>query len=427
MAVLPPAAGKSPACKPLLAPLLAWQIEARTEWRIEHRAWTARAKVAKAQVAGLEKLAAKGEADPDELARRVAELEEITENRPAPPVLFMDNATGEAMARAMGATGGRMGVFSTDARDVLAIARGKYTDGRDDISIWLKGHGGDYLAYHRAATDKPPFEIAEPVLSAFLAVQPDALRTLGRSRALADSGYLARWHYVIPTTTTNTDYPLGSVPDYLRKDYGATIAALLAMKPGTDENGEPRPHLCRFDDRARAVWVAAHNSIKPGTLDAAPLLASCMGKLPEHIARIALVFHLAECAERNEPPGPTIEAGTVERAAELAACLLAHTKRACAMMGDSETKSTARELWAAIAKHRDRLAATREAEGLGRIEAVKPRDVCRYGWAGIEDAATAREHLGVLEAKGWLRLRTAPAKGAARDHELYEIYPTAGI
>ncbi len=424
MAILPPATGKSPASKPLLAPLLSWQIEARKAWAVEHRAWSARAKIAKAEVTGLEKQAAKGESNPEELARRVAELEAITEARPAPPVLFMDNATGEAMARTMGATGGRMGVFSTDARDVLAIARGKYTDGRDDISIWLKGHGGDYLAYHRAATDKPPFEIAEPVLSAFLATQPDALKSLGKSRALVDSGFLARWLFVIPATNENTDYPEASVPDYLRREYAGTITALLGMTQTTDESGEATPHVCRFTDEARAHWIAAHNAIKPGTLAAAPLLASCLGKLPEHMARIALTFHLVECAERGEPPAPFIEADTVERAADLAACLLAHIRRACGMMGDSETKSSARDLWAALDRNRERLADEREKEGLGRIEAVKPRDVQRFGWAGVENAKQARELLAGLEVKGWLRLRTAPAKTPdARAHELYEITP----
>ncbi len=426
MAVLPPATGKSPASKPLLAPLLSWQIEARKVWAVEHRAWSARAKIAKAEVTGLEKRAARGEGDPDELARRVADLEAITEARPAPPLLFMDNCTGEALSRTMGATGGRMGVFSTDARDVLGIIGGKYTQ-TEDIGLWLKGHGGDYCAYHRAAIDKPPFEIPEPVLSSFLAVQPDALRAMGKKTALTDSGFLARWLFVIPATNGCTDYPETSVPDYLRREYAGTITALLGMTQTTDEAGEPTPHVCRLDDAARAVWVTAHNAIKPGTLAAAPLLASCLGKLPEHMARIALIFHLVECAERNEPPGGVIGAATVERAATLAHCLLGHIRRACAMMGDSDTRSRGRELWAAIDKHRERLADLRAAEGLGRIEAVKPRDVQRFGWAGVEDAAQARELLAGLEVKGWLRLRTAPARTPdARSHELYELRPHDG-
>jgi hypothetical protein len=327
------------------------------------------------------------------------------------------------MARTLARNGGKLGVFTADGRDVLSMARGRYTKDGDDVGVWLKSHAGDYLAYHRSDPNKLPFECPEPILSAFVAVQPDALKALGASKALRESGFLARWLFCLPDTPGMVNYPEGSVPSFVARDYNQIISGLLEIVPDIGENDEPIPHVCRMDNSARACWIAAHDKLKREALSAPPLLAQCLGKLPEHIARIALVFHLVECVENGDKPNLIVTVPVVERAIALGSVLLAHIKRAVSMMGESGQRSAARELWPVLAANRDKLTSLRAHEGLGDICAVKPRDVARYGWAGIQDTTEARATLDVLEVMGWLKLRTAPAKGAARDHELFEIHP----
>lgn len=422
MAAMPAATGKSPALRPIQAPLIAAQIDARAGYRDTLREWKGRAKVARARIRALMKQAEKGEGCRTAIALEISELEAVEAERPAEPILVADNATSEALARILAGNGGTLGVMSADARDILAIAGGRYSKDSNDISIWLKAHAGDYLAYHRSDPDKLPFECAEPILAAFLAVQPDALLTLGQSRALRDSGFLARWLYVIPECTPG-DYPEGSITHTAQRTYADTLRALLDMEHATDAEGKPCPHTCRLDAAAFAAWKEFHDATKREAGTAAPLYSQALGKLPEHCARIALVFHLAQCATTQAAPG-AIGADTMQRAITLAAVLKQHIARAVELLGETGERAKARELLPIVWKHRATLRERRAAEGLGNLCAAKPRDIVRGNWAGIQSTDEARAALHLLDIKGWLRLRTVEAY-RARDHELYELHPEA--
>lgn len=448
MAAMPAATGKSPALRPIQAPLIAAQIDMRTVHRDTMREWKARAKVARAQSKALERRAEKGEGNPEEIAAEIARLEAVETERPPEPVLIADNATSEAAARIMSGNGGSLGIMSSDARDILSIAQGRYSNG-EDISVWLKGHAADYLAYHRSNPEKPPFEVFEPCLAAFLAVQPDALLALGQSRPLRDSGFLARWLFVVPECTPG-DYPEQSISHSAQRAYADTVRAILNIPPAENEEGVPAPHVCRLDDAAFTAWKQFHDTTKREAHTAAPLLAQCWGKLPEHTARIAGVFHLAGYAAATigghragyaggaqkkigvphtntggtgTMPGP-IGADTMQRAITLADVLKAHLRRAVELLGETGERAKARELLPAIWRTRATLRERRRAEGLGELCAVKPRDVVRAGWAGIQDTDEARAALALLDIKGWVRLRTIGRYGT-RGHELYELHPRA--
>lgn len=422
LAALQVAHGKTPVAKPVLRPLIEAQSAMKEEHREVFRRWEARCKIAKAQASALERQAAtKTGTDAEALAVRLAALAVVESERPAAPVLFVDNATSEAMARTLAGNGGSLGVFSADARDVLAIARGRYSKESDDIGVWLKAHAGDYLAYHRAAIDKPAFECREPILAAFLAVQIDALQVLGECAAMRESGFLARFLYVVPPPPVCVDYPTESILSGILDEYGATMRALLAMPLARDVEGKPGPHLCRLAPDAFDAWKAFHDATKRAAQAAPPLLAQCLNKTPEHLARIALVFHLVECAAAGRKPG-VISLAEIERAAILAECLKEHTRRAVALMGETTERAAGRQLWPILDRNRVKLTEWRDAEGLGRIVAVKPRDIARQGWGGINDTEQARAALNALELKGWLRLRAVETTGA-QPHRLYELHP----
>lgn len=423
MVAMPQASGKTPACRPIQKPLLARQKEMRERFRLARREWAGRYKVAKAQISAIEKQAAAGETDAQTLAANIAALEAVEDERPIEPVKVADNATPEALARLLAENGGAVGVFTPDGRDILQIALGKYTkNGGEDFAVWLKAHDGEPFAFHRANRDALPFFCDEAVLAAFVAVQPDAMKLLGKNPAMRESGFLARWLYAVPERCPNDEYPLASIPPEIVAAYSLNISRLLDMAPDSDMDGNPVPHICPLGQEARELWRAFHAETKREADKAPALLAGCLGKLPEHVARIALVFHLAECAEHGRPPGPIV-AGEIRRAIAMGQCLAAHIRRAVEMLGDTPERSQARQLLPILKAHRFKLQEWRAAEGMPDMVAVKPRDVVRGGWAGLEDADAARKVLDHLEVRGWLRRRIRPPKGFARDHELYELNP----
>ena len=246
MVAMPQASGKTPGLRPIHKPLIARQAEMREGFRHSRREWMGRNKVARAQIAALEKQAQAGEADAGAIAARIAALETVEDERPIEPVLCADNATSEAIARLLAENGGRLGVFTPDGRDVLAIARGKYSKDSEDFAVWLKAHDGESFAYHRANRDALPFYCDEAVLAVFVAVQPDAMKMLGESRAMRESGFLARWLYAVPERRAGDEYPIESVPADAVGAYGKTIARLLDMAHDTDADGSRAPIFVRL-------------------------------------------------------------------------------------------------------------------------------------------------------------------------------------
>lgn len=426
MAALNVASSKSPVCRVIQRPLLKFQKAIREKYSEAMSKWAAAWTAARAEIAKYEKMLSKGDGDPVALTAEIAKLQAVESNKPCEPVLLVNDATSEAMARIMSHNGGCLGVFSSEARNVLAIARGRYVAQGADIQLWLAGHGGDFLRYDRNSADKPPFEIHEPVLSAFLATQKDSLQTLGKSAELRESGFLARWLYVMPGSAGSGDYPTESIEPRILDDYYSTMAILLDVAPATNADGEACPHNVPLDYRAFGAWKDFHDTTKREAMGAPPLLAGCLNKMPEHCARIALAFHLYSLAIAGNSVTATITPAEMARAIALSRVLLVHIRRSCEIMGESQERVAARELWPVLNNHRAKLADEREREGLGRIVAVKPRDVARYGWAGINDCEDARTILLELELKGWLRSCVAPAKVRYAAHELFMLYPDNG-
>lgn len=141
LAILPPGQKKTPVGKVLLPPFNDWHKEQAELHRSTLNDWEARARVARARMAEMEKRVAKAEGDEArELEQSIAEQQRILKDKPVKPCLFTNDATSEIVARLMDEHGGAMGVFTTEGRKVLAIARGRYTKGSgSDIDLWLAG------------------------------------------------------------------------------------------------------------------------------------------------------------------------------------------------------------------------------------------------------------------------------------------------
>lgn len=420
------AAGKTPVTKAAQAPLVEWQCDQRESWKCACNEWDALRTVAEAQIRGLEDQAkhlakGKGEADPEAIMREIARLRGEIAARPPEPILFCVDVTSEALGRRMQERCGAIGVLSGEARKILAIAKGRYVEG-GDIDLWLAGHAGDYLRVDRSATDKPSYEIKEACLAAAIMTQPDSLQSLGAAEALRESGFLARWLYLVPDHNRGA-YPVESVPEHVTEAYGQTIRALVDLPLAVFNDGTPAPHLVRLAPTAFSRWRAYHDATlaeisatretKPGSY------LQWLSKLPEHVARLALLFHAVRHVEGSllgqiEPE--------IEDAIRLADALKVHARRAFALMGADMDTARARKVWIWLNRNRDKLRVMRERDQLPACEAVKSRDLDRAEVAGVKNSAEAEVVLMLLADKGYVQaVDFRPPVGKA--HRLFYLHP----
>jgi hypothetical protein len=429
LAILPPGQKKTPVGKVLLPPFTDWQKEQGEVHRDALNKWEARARIARARVAKMEKAA--GDANDEQaqgLQQEIEEQQKVLKVKPVKPCLFTNDATSERVAGLMSEHGGAMGVFTTEGRKVLAIARGRYTKGSgSDIDLWLAAYSGDYIRVDRNKEGHEPIELPEPVLSAFVAAQPDTLRALGENEEIRASGFLARWDYICPDANTGAEYRTASIAPHIHRAYADAIRRLIDLPYAVFPDGSPAPHLIGFTLDAFQRWTAYHNELAAEasrSLGSKPTaFVEWMGKLPERVARIAGIFRAVRHVAEGVPLG-AIDAPEIDAAYMVTLALLTHGKRAFGMMGQDADQARARCLWRAIDERRVKLRNEREREGLGRIEAVKPKDVARNGWAGIEKTDEARRVLEVLSTKGWLSdAVTLPGKARGQQHDLYYMRP----
>ena len=420
------AAGKTPVTRAAQAPLVEWQCDQRKSWKRACNEWDARRAVADARIRGLEDQAktlakGKGDTDPEKIMREIACLRGEIADRPPEPVLFCVDVTSEALGRRMQERGGAIGVLSGEARKILAIAKGRYVEG-GDIDLWLAGHAGDYLRVDRSAKDKPSYEIKEACLAAAIMTQPDSLQSLGEAEPLRESGFLARWLYLIPDHNRGA-YPVESVPENVAAAYDQTIRALVDLPLAAFEDGTPAPHLVRLTPTAFDCWRAYHDATlteigtnretKPGSY------LQWLSKLAEHVARLALLFHVV----RHVEGAPLGQIGPeIEDAIRLADALKVHARRAFALMGADMDTARARKVWTWLDRNRNKLRDWRERDRLPPCEAVKPRDLDRAEVAGVKNSAEAEAILMLLADKGYVQaVDFRPLAGKA--HRLFYLRP----
>jgi hypothetical protein len=422
------ASGKTPVTRAAQGPLVDWQRERREAWKLACDQWDARQKRVWAMIHGFEdeaKRLARGSTEGRDAAaieREIARLRGELEDRPPEPILFCGDATSEALGRRMQERAGAIGVLSGEARKILSIAKGRYVEG-GDIDLWLAGHAGDYLRVDRSAKDKPSYEIPEACLSALIMTQPDSLQSLGEAECLRESGFLARWLYLIPEHDRGA-YPVESIPATVAGRYARTVRALIDLPRASLEDGTPAPHLVRLAPDAFDCWRAFHDSTvreigetretRPGSF------LQWLSKLPEHVARLALLFHACQHAE-GAPLG-RIERNTIEDAILLAGVLAVHARRAFAIMGGDVETARARKVWSWLDRNRDKLRTWREKEGLP-VEAVKPRELDRHGVAGVENVTEAEAVLMLLADKGYVQGVDIRPPTAGRPTRLFYLRP----
>jgi replicative DNA helicase len=170
---------------------------------------------------------------------------------PEPPQLWVDDATPEALASSLARQGGRLLVASPEGTP-FEIAKGRYSEGRENFEVFLKGHAGDALRVTRIGRD--PTLVDQPALSVAPAVQPDVVAGLAGVSSMRRRGFLARFLYSLPCSLV-----------------GRRQVAALAV-PDRTARLPPR--------NAGALAAAEHR--RPAWSPRTPLAAVLRGSRPRH-------------------------------------------------------------------------------------------------------------------------------------------------
>ena len=125
------------------------------------------------------------------------------------------------------------------------------------------------------------------------------------------------------------------VPDEIRAAYHANVIALLKLPYGTDENGDPGPHLLRLSLDAEASMRDFEAWLEPQLAEFGELggMTDWAGKLVGAVGRIAGNLHMALLADTDAPWKTPIVRATVENAILIGRYLIPHARAAFAEMG----------------------------------------------------------------------------------------------
>ncbi|MGA2185794.1 MAG: YfjI family protein [Bryobacteraceae bacterium] len=266
-----------------------------------------------------------------EAAALAVELETTTTG--SPTRYIADDCTPERLATLLRDQGGRIAVMSAEG-DVFDLMAGRYSSkAMGNFGVFLKGHAGDTLRVDRVGRSE---FVKAPAITIGLAVQPDVIRGLAEKPGFRGRGLLGRFLYALPVSLLgHRDPDAPPVPDEIRAAYHANITALLRLPFGTDENGDPEPHLLRLSSDAQATLRDFEARLEPQLSEFGELggMTDWAGKLVGAVGRIAGILHMALFADRSAPWETPILRGCLASAISIGRYLIPHAKAAFAEMG----------------------------------------------------------------------------------------------
>ncbi|MGW1990109.1 DUF3987 domain-containing protein [Embleya sp. NPDC001921] len=248
---------------------------------------------------------------------------------PAMPQLIADDATPEAVASLLAQQGGRLAVLSAEG-GVFDIIAGRYSSGRSNLDVYLKGHAGDMLKVNRAGRAE---YLRAPALTIGLACQPDVLKAIGAQEEFAGRGLLARFLYSLPESWVGYRSTRPEpIPVQVLETYGRNMAALTRSLGALTE-----PAAVTVSPEADAVFAVFQERLEPQLRPregALGHIATWASKLAGAVARIAGLLHLAE--HLTDGWGKPVTPETMTAAINLGDYFVAHALAVFELMGTDE-------------------------------------------------------------------------------------------
>lgn len=405
-------ARKTPALDAASAALREQTALLREERRAEVDENDQKIRIAEAEMATAERLAASGKGSPEDARATLDVLRELRD-KPGLPKTLVGDVTLEALGKLMGENGGRMGLLESEAGFFKACA-GLYGNGRADITLVLKAYSGtghDIERIMRGSTWMP-----HTALSIALIVQPGVVEQMEKDNPeFKSSGFLNRFLYSLPAPMPPGSFDTPAVPAAIRDDYNQRISTLF-QKVWTAEN-ITTVHLTHD---ARKRFADFYNDIEQRKAENGDLhdLAEWAGKLCGQILRVAACLTLFDDHGATE-----INEESMGRALSLAPYLVTHARAAFALM--SRDGDGGRKLLRDIL---DRLRDLADSEGTVTLRKVRESFKGRLATGGGNvDAEAVQEAMEQLEDLGWVAEILAPPRKpgqrGARPSPRYDIHP----
>jgi replicative DNA helicase len=254
------------------------------------------------------------------------------------PRLLADDITQEKAASFLAEQNGRMSILS-DEGGVFEILAGRYSDGRPNIDVYLKGWSGEVIRVDRIG--RPSEYVENAAITIGLTVQPDVVRGLARTRGFRGRGLIARFWFSLPASLVGArDIEPPSIPNGVVEEYEKNVLSLATrMSEWIDE-----PRGLSLSEEAWRLLVAFQKQLEPDLAPTGRLghLADWGGKLAGAAVRIAGLLHVASHAT-DSPPGE-IGGETMEAALAIADYLVPHALAAIDLMGCDQVVDDARRV-----------------------------------------------------------------------------------
>ena len=213
---------------------------------------------------------------------------------PVIPRLLADDVTPEKLVVLMAAQKGRLGIMSTEG-NIIEIMAGRYSDGSQNLEVFLKAHAGDDIREDRISRESN--FIRKPALIMGLAVQPDVIEKMGQDGSMKGRGLLGRFLYAVPESLLGKR-KIHTVPvkEETKKAYHKLIKKLLNTRDIRDGDGEFIPIQLRFNDEAQAEFDNFREWLEGelGPYGSLAGMTDWAGKLAGAVARISAIFWLVE-------------------------------------------------------------------------------------------------------------------------------------
>lgn len=305
---------------------------------------------------------------------------------PLIPRLIVGDFTAEGLAKLLAAGLPSVGAFTDEAALVFgghgmskeAVARTAATL----CKLWDNG------TLDRVRSLDGATKLYGRRLALHLLAQPVIAERALSDDVLAGQGFLARCLLAWPESTAGTrPYRAESLRDDAALARMAYRLGELHRQPlplAEGERQELRPRALHLGAAAKAVWVQLHDAVEAGMRPGGQFATAkpWASKTPEQALRIAGVLTLLESTAAQE-----IDAGTMERAAELA---LWHLHEAVRLAGTAELSPEVRDAEALLKWCHD----------TGRT-LLYSTDALHKGPARIRERETFARAMGELERAGW--------------------------
>jgi len=328
---------------------------------------------------------------------------------PPLPRLLADDVTPERLASLMADQRGAMALLSAEG-GIFSILAGRYSDGKANLDLFLKGHAGEEVRVDRQG--RPSVHIPRACLTMGLTVQPDVLTSLADTPAFRGRGLLGRFLYALPDNLVGTRLYQNRRPDAaVRRRYEGMVHSLLALPAASDEDPGLR-HVLRLEGSALDVWAQYADDTERRQSDGGDLagIRDWGSKLAGAVARIAGGLHLVEQSGRPCPWTAPIAPETVAAAWAVGEYLTHHALAAFGQMGADPHQALARRLLRWVKRTNTTVFKLSECQQAHR------------NLSSMDDIAPA---LSVLCHRGYLRQQEADRRdGAGRPKSpLYLVNP----